>query len=281
MPAFFASFSTKKPHSNLQCLSFLHSISKQPIMKKALIYDDNCPLCVWYTGLFVKTKLLQKRIAFSEVSSRDLERIDILRSKHEIPLLDLEGGETLYGLDSLVEVLNVKIPFLKSMMHIPFVRTFFYWLYQLISYNRRLIVGKKGCNNGFDCTPDFNLRFRTYYLAISFLVSVVVISMFTQVTAFPMIFIISLIIGLSFTAPLFLTANLKQRYLYYGQYSTIILIGALVLLPSLFCSIFFDSIPPVFWILNLSLSFLLMIKEGIRRMEFIRVEKVLIDLNTK
>lgn len=241
-------------------------------MNKALIYDNNCPLCVWYTGLFVKTKLLKKRIAFSEVSMEDLARIDITHSKHEIPLLDLEGGKTLYGLDSLVEVLAAKIPFLKSLMRISFVRTFFYWLYQLISYNRRLIVGKKGCNNGFDCTPDFNLQFRTYYLIISILVSLASFSIFTQITAFPIILIMSLVLGISFTAPLFLTTNIQLHYLYFGQYSTIILIGALVLLPSIFYFVLTGAIPSTFWILNLSLSFLLMVKEWFRRMKFVRAE---------
>ena len=245
-------------------------------MNKALIYDDNCPLCVWYTGLFVKTRLLKKRIAFSEINMEDLARIDLIRSKHEIPLLDLEGGETLYGLDSLVEVLNTKIPFLKSVMRISFIRSFFYWLYQLVSYNRRLIVGKKGCNNGFDCTPNFNLKFRTYYLIISILMSLMFFLIFTQTTDFPMILIMSFIIGISFTAPLFMTSNLKLRYLYYGQCSTIILIGALTLLPSIFCAVFIEVVPPVFWILNLSLSFFLMIKEWRRRVEFMRTERVLL-----
>lgn len=247
-------------------------------MNKALIYDNNCPLCVWYTGLFVKTRLLKKRIAFSEVNPKDLARIDPIRSKHEIPLLDLEGGETLYGLDSLVEVLDAKIPFLKSMMRISFVCTFFYWLYQLISYNRRLIVGKKGCNNGFDCTPDFNLRFRTYYLIINALISVAIFSGFVRIVSFPFSLIMFKVLGMSFIIPLFLTTNLKLRYLYFGQNSTIILIGALALLPSIFCSLFYDSVSFIFWILNLGLSFLLMIKEWFRRMDFIRVETTLVTL---
>ncbi|MEM6700847.1 MAG: hypothetical protein AAF599_20760, partial [Bacteroidota bacterium] len=219
----------------------------------------------------------KKRIAFSEVSAEDLARIDLFRSKHEIPLLDLDGGETFYGLDSLVEVLDAKIPFLKSLMRIPFVRAFFYWLYQLISYNRRLIVGKKGCNNGFDCTPHFNFQFRTYYLTISGLVSLAVFLIFTQITAFPMILMMSIILGISFTAPLFITTKLKLRYLYFGQYSTITLIGAFVLLPSLFCSVLIESVPSIFWMLNLGFSFLLMMKEWRRRMEFISAEKILLQ----
>ncbi|MEM9885829.1 MAG: DCC1-like thiol-disulfide oxidoreductase family protein [Bacteroidota bacterium] len=170
-------------------------------MNKALIYDDNCPLCVWYTGLFVKSKLLEKRIAFSEVKQEDLVRIDQIRSKHEIPLLDLKGGDTLYGLDSLVEVLQSKLPFLKTLMRIPFVHAFFYWLYQLISYNRRLIVGKKGCNNGFDCTPDFNLKFRSHYLIASILAAFIIYAIFSRIVAFPMIWMMLGLLCLSTFLP--------------------------------------------------------------------------------
>ncbi|MEM9849765.1 MAG: DCC1-like thiol-disulfide oxidoreductase family protein [Bacteroidota bacterium] len=245
-------------------------------MNKALIYDDNCPLCVWYTGLFVKAKLLEKRIAFSEVSAKDLARIDAVRSKHEIPLLDLEGGETLYGLDSLVDVLNNKIPFLKTIMRIPFVKAFFYWLYQLISYNRRLIVGKKGCNNGFDCTPDFNLTFRSYYLLISTSIALIIWTGFTKSTDFPVRTIMISLLVIGSAIMLLTTTKLRLRYLYFGQYSTTFLIGSLLLLPSLCCQMLLGIVPAIFWVVNLILSFAVMAREWNRRMDFIRTEKTLL-----
>ena len=81
--------------------------------EKAIIYDDNCPMCKWYTGAFVEANLLKSsnRISFSELNDTPLaEQIEMQRSKHEIPLVDLDGGETIYGVDSLVQLLKPRFP---------------------------------------------------------------------------------------------------------------------------------------------------------------------------
>ncbi|MEM9885828.1 MAG: hypothetical protein AAF849_08050 [Bacteroidota bacterium] len=64
-----------------------------------------------------------------------------------------------------------------------------------------------------------------------------------------------------------------MRYLYFGQYATILLIGALALLPSLTASSFLAMLPKAFWFMNLLLAVLLMFKEWRRRMDFIQTEK--------
>lgn len=42
-----------------------------------------------------------------------------------------------------------------------------YPLYQLITYNRRVIAGSKAPKKGFDCAPDFHLGYRLLYLFLS------------------------------------------------------------------------------------------------------------------
>ena len=68
-------------------------LSKIEIMKrdnKVLLYDDYCPLCSWYSGLFVKYGLLDasSRVAFSTADIKMLTSIDIEKAKDEIPLFD-------------------------------------------------------------------------------------------------------------------------------------------------------------------------------------------------
>jgi len=57
---------------------------------KILLYDDYCPLCSWYSGLFVKWGLLDpaSRVAFSKADLAVLTAIDMERGKDEIPLFD-------------------------------------------------------------------------------------------------------------------------------------------------------------------------------------------------
>lgn len=46
------------------------------------MYDDYCPLCNWY----------------------------VERGKDEIPLVDVEEKQTLYGIDALLEILGAPFP---------------------------------------------------------------------------------------------------------------------------------------------------------------------------
>ena len=133
-----------------------------------LIYDDYCPLCSWYSGLFVKYGFLSAngRKAFSVLEPEILSKIDFQKGKNEIPLMDPATGKVLYGIDALLEILNTKIPFIKSIGNLRPVKWFLKKLYKLISYNRKVIVAQK-CNTGIiDCAPDFNYIYRFLFMAI-------------------------------------------------------------------------------------------------------------------
>ena len=55
---------------------------------RVLLYDDYCPLCSWYSGLFVKFGLLdaENRIPFSKADIEILTSIDVEKGRDEIPL---------------------------------------------------------------------------------------------------------------------------------------------------------------------------------------------------
>jgi predicted DCC family thiol-disulfide oxidoreductase YuxK len=131
-----------------------------------LIYDEGCPLCVAYTGFFVKTGFMsaEERKSFTEAGDQWLNLADFKRSRNEIPLLNTSTGETLYGIDALLEILNRKIPFIKTIGSISFVKYFLVRLYKLISYNRKVIVGNKTKFSCVDCTPDFHSFYRLLFM---------------------------------------------------------------------------------------------------------------------
>src|SRR5262249_4665171 len=126
---------------------------------RVLLYDDYCPLCVWYSGLFVKFGLLDpgRRIPFSKADIVILTSIDIEKGKDQIPFFDKETGTTLYGIDTLLEILGQKAPLVKSIGNFRPVKWFLQRLYKLISYNRKVIVAKKCGSGKFDCSPAFNV----------------------------------------------------------------------------------------------------------------------------
>jgi predicted DCC family thiol-disulfide oxidoreductase YuxK len=140
---------------------------------KTIIYDDTCPMCTWYTGAFVKTGLIQPegRKAFSDIDDRLLAAIDLQRGRNEIPLVDTATGQVLYGIDAMLEVLGQKMPLIKTMGNLPPIKWFLYRLYRLVTYNRRVIVAPTAQPNAFDCTPDFNIRYRTYFMLLCLVVN--------------------------------------------------------------------------------------------------------------
>ena len=135
---------------------------------KILLYDDYCPLCTWYSGLFVKFHLLKpgNRVAFSKADLSVLTAIDIEKGKDEIPLFDPATQQTLYGIDSLLEILAGKIPVIKTIGNIKPVKWLLKRLYKLISYNRKVIVVRKCGPGTFDCSPGFNAFYRIAFLFI-------------------------------------------------------------------------------------------------------------------
>src|SRR5689334_12403294 len=126
---------------------------------RILLYDDHCPLCSWYSGLFVKFGLVsaENRVPFSEADIEILTSIDIERGKDEIPFLDKRTGITLYGIDTLLEILGQQAPFIRSIGNFRPVKWFLQRLYKLVSYNRKVIVARKCGTGRFDCSPAFNV----------------------------------------------------------------------------------------------------------------------------
>ncbi len=135
---------------------------------KVIIYDDVCPLCKAYTSGFVQAGWLrpENRIGFAEAPTALIERIDIDRARHEIPLYDRVTGETLYGKEALFFILGSAIPIFRPLFRMRFFRAFIFCLYQIITYNRRIIANSRPPAKGFDCAPDFNAFYRWLYIGL-------------------------------------------------------------------------------------------------------------------
>lgn len=104
---------------------------------KVIIYDSNCPLCQAYTKAFANTGLLQKqnRLSFSEIT-REQFPVNWQRARHEIPLVDPENGQVLYGVDALVAVLQQKFTFLPHLLKLKWLNWLSRKLYNMVSYNK-------------------------------------------------------------------------------------------------------------------------------------------------
>lgn len=246
-------------------------------MNKILLYDDYCPLCTWYSGLFVKTGLLQpaNRVPFSKADLNILTAIDIEKAKDEIPLYDPDTSKTLYGLDSLLEILGQRCPFIKSAGTIAPVNWFFKKLYKFVSYNRKVIVAKKCGPGTFDCSPGFNIFYRILFILFFLLFNTVMLlplheHLFShlsfyhltneQLQAGHFAFV-----GVNF----FIAAGMNKKIAidYLGQVTVLAIITIVLLSMLLFVSSIF-TVPEWIVFLYLVLSTMLIAKEYFRRMKY-------------
>jgi predicted DCC family thiol-disulfide oxidoreductase YuxK len=209
--------------------------------QKTILYDDNCPLCCWYTDAFVQTGLLTPdgRQSFTNTKLEHLEdRLDLARSKDEIPLLDDAGGPTLYGIDSLLYLLGQRWPWMPKIARLAPINWFLRRLYKLISYNRRVIVAKETPAGAFDCSPQFNYFYRYVYILLTLLVGA------SGLLAFGLSgngALVGLVLGavlLFLLIPLFKMKENPQRINYLGIVLTpFIPIGVLLLLAAFFTAV--------------------------------------------
>lgn len=244
---------------------------------KILVYDDHCPLCVAYTKAFVRTGILSKegRKSFSEVGDEWLSKIDFARSRNEIPLIDTKTLKVQYGIDALLEVLNKKLPGIKTIGNLTPIKWFLVRLYRFISYNRKVIVAVKTRINCVDCTPEFNLFYRVVFMAFFLLFNTSMLvpvhhyllaklpfyglnEVQLQLTHFALV---SMNVALAFTL------GKKGGIEYLGQVNMLALITILLLIPLTIINSFF-LVPVTMNGLLLAAITAIVLREYFRRMDF-------------
>jgi hypothetical protein len=244
---------------------------------KVLIYDDSCPLCAWYSSLFVKTGLLPAngRKAFSSLDSSLLNLIDYNRGRNEIPLIDKTSGQVFYGIDTLLEILGQRYRFIKSVGKIKPIHWLLKKSYKLVSYNRKVIVAKKCGAGNIDCSPDISYLYRFMFLFFSLVFNTILLfplnnEIFSPLAG-PGISVnhlqaahFALVAGNCLLA---LKLSQVKAMEYLGQVSMLALLTILLLIPLMTIQYWF-VLPRWFTILYMAATAIVVFKEYLRRMEY-------------
>lgn len=248
-----------------------------------LYYDDDCPLCVAYTGWFVKFKLLPKegRVPYSSIENEVAPNLDKERAKNEIALVNAETGIVLYGMDSLVEILNQKLPFVKPVAQFPPIYFLLVQLYKLISYNRKVIVGDQACNK-LSCTPDYNVPYRLAFLIIAAMLSAFVLNTYTKhlqsvllnASLWRELLVCFGQIGFQYVMTIVLVDKPFLRLHYLGNMMVVSLIGSLLLIPLIFLHTFY-SLPDGIFLGHFILVVMFMLWVHVRRVKAMGVSGLL------
>lgn len=245
-----------------------------------LLYDDYCPLCSWYSGLFVRYKFLkpESRVAFSSAKMEILACIDIDRARNEIPLFDEQTKEAKYGIDALLEIFGSRWPTIKRVGHFPPINWFLRRSYKLVSYNRKVIVAKKCGDGRFDCAPSFNVFYRVIFLSLSLIFNSLMLYPLHNKLFSPLPFYRLSFYELQFSHMIFVLINcviaclLKQRKAleYLGQVNMLAIMTILLLLPAI---VVLSLVPFAQWIVLFYLICLtsFVVKEYFRRMGYANI----------
>jgi len=243
---------------------------------KILVYDDNCPLCTWYSGLFVKYGFLsaEGRKPFSTLDDVLLSKLDFDKGRNEIPLLDTSTNKVFYGIDALLEILDQKIPFIKALGNLPALKWFLKRIYKLVSYNRKVIVAKKCGPGSIDCSPDTNYFYRFLFMMISLTFNTIMViplhtGLFSQLSYYHITFFEMQAAHFAFVlanCTLAFTFHKEIGYEYLGQVNMLALSVILLLMPLLFLNNFIS----IEWLNSAYLigTTVFIFKEYIRRMKY-------------
>ncbi len=145
-------------------------------MRKLIIYDENCPMCRVYTKgmVAVDNSGNTHRIGSNHLTDPTIiSRLDPQRARHELPMVDLDGGETLYGVDTWAWAFGRQNEGVRRLLSLNYLRTILQAVYAFISYNRRIIVPQQpGRWDLFDLTPDFRPGYRLAFAALVLVLTV-------------------------------------------------------------------------------------------------------------
>jgi hypothetical protein len=248
-------------------------------MSKAIIYDGECPLCAAYTGRFVKSGILKpgERLAFSELQNQEfLNRLDPAKQGNEIPLVDLDGGPTLYGIDSMLFLLSKRFPGLSKISRNRSAYLFFRAMYGFVSYNRRIILAKPYRKLKFSCAPGFHAGYRIAFLVFASLFSACITWAFGErISAADELKFLNgwkaiLVCGPGWLLTLFAGClwipGREKRLDYFGHLGMLQIGGVAVLIPATLVP-FSGSIAFLFPVASVMLSSAIMLRGHIRRAE--------------
>ncbi|MCW5908177.1 MAG: hypothetical protein KIS94_09980 [Chitinophagales bacterium] len=206
----------------------------ETLQTKTIIYDCNCPMCSLYTGLFLNIGVLGEngRVSFEQANEDMLEKLDLTRARHEIPLVDTKTGEVLYGLDGLCLIAASMFPRLAPLVSNKWFKKILKPVYQFISYNRRIIAGTPQSNSGFNCAPDFNLKWRLALIALGMSFTSMSIYLFGIISGISNLLLLFAMVGLYFV--LLLTVNLLFNKNYEAKWDYIAHLAVLGIIESTF-----------------------------------------------
>ncbi|WP_178989812.1 DCC1-like thiol-disulfide oxidoreductase family protein [Winogradskyella schleiferi] len=252
------------------------------LQNQTLLYDKDCPLCNVYTSGFIKTKMLDSngRKAYCNLTAEEQNFIDLQRATNEIALFDTKNKTVIYGIDSLLKVIGNSMPWVEKIGNLKPVKFGLKKLYSFISYNRKVIIpSKEDRSQTLQCVPDFNYKYRTFYMLFATLISSLVLFNFSKMIGFipesSFVRECAIVLGqIGFQALFISKLKFEKQINYFGNLMTVSLMGSLILIPVFIINLFF-VLPEIALFAWFGLTVIYMLYEHIRRVGILELPNYL------
>ncbi len=204
----------------------------------SLLYDEDCPLCRWYTGVFVKYGILEAsgRISYNQYVVLHPNEIDTTIAQTKIACINHQTNQVLYGIDGLVAILGNRFKMIQILENFKPINWLLKLLYLFISYNRRIVAPVPKRNMECNCEPAKSVLWRIIFISMmSFLTYLIVHWYFTNFLAAYLVMnpvndILLLLAQILVQWIAFITFRQTNSYDYLGHLVFTSFLGALVLL---------------------------------------------------
>lgn len=132
-----------------------------------LLFDEDCPMCAIYARLFAWIGLMPIESFIPWAKGIEVPGLvfDFELSKDKIALINTQTQKTIYGLDSIIEILSFIYPWLKKILQFTPLYFFLSKLYTFIAHNRKIIAAID-CGDRCPCNPSKHYLARVLFILL-------------------------------------------------------------------------------------------------------------------
>jgi predicted DCC family thiol-disulfide oxidoreductase YuxK len=247
------------------------------LANKLIIYDSNCKVCSSLRDVVLKfTAIPEEKVkAYKDLNQELSKQADPDRFKNVMALIDTAGGKTIYGAEGVAYIFSSQYKSIDFLFHFKPLFRLFTFIYKTQAYNRYIIATPKS-KFKCDCFPDRVVKFRVSYIVMTLLISILFTglfgvslkNLFNDISVIEAATQMLLMAGTGWVLQTLLAIlMLRDKALdYVGHLGSIMVVGLLILVPSMLFSAFTDIVTP--WIPAISV----MLSSGY--MLYLRINRV-------
>lgn len=218
------------------------------LTNKLIVYDSNCKVCSSLKDVVLRFSSVpeEKIKPYADLSDDLRNHIDPAWFKNVMALVDIAGGQTIYGAEGVAYIFSSQYRILDLLFRFKPIFKLVNFFYKTLAYNRYIIATPKS-NFNCDCLPDKVLKYRISYIIMTLFTSILLTalfglslkSFFAGMSHGKAASQMLLIAGTGWVLQILLAIVMQREKAldYIGHLGSIMVVGLLILVPSMMFSL--------------------------------------------